>query len=47
MSNIKKKQPEWIGFNLYTGLTDYVFDWIKKYKSERASFILKKPIFLH
>ena len=41
---ISKKQPEWIGFNLYTGLTDYVFDWIKKYKIERASFILKKTI---
>ena len=22
---IKNKQPEWIGFNLYTGLTDFVF----------------------
>ena len=42
---IKNKQPEWIGFNLYTGLTDFVFKWIKQYKIERASFILKK-IFL-
>jgi hypothetical protein len=41
---IKNKQPEWIGFNLYTGLTDFVFEWIKKYKIERASSILKKPI---
>ena len=41
---IKKKQPEWIGFNLYTGLTDFVFEWIKKYKIERASFITKKNI---
>ncbi|MBT6295393.1 MAG: hypothetical protein HOJ14_02400, partial [Nitrospina sp.] len=29
---IKNKQPEWIGFNLYTGLTDFVFEWIKRYK---------------
>ncbi|MFC1491970.1 radical SAM protein [Nitrospinota bacterium] len=38
------KQPEWIGFNLYTGLTDYVFQWIKQYKMERASFIANKQI---
>ena len=38
---VKNKQPEWIGFNLYTGLTDFVFKWIKQYKIERASFILK------
>ena len=42
---IKNKKPEWIGFNLYTGLTDFVFKWIKQYKIDRASFILKK-IFL-
>ena len=24
-SIIDNKQPEWIGFNLYTGLTDFVF----------------------
>ncbi|SVC28521.1 uncharacterized protein METZ01_LOCUS281375, partial [marine metagenome] len=41
---IKNKQPEWIGFNLYTGLTDFVFEWIKRYKIERASHILKKTI---
>jgi hypothetical protein len=41
---IKNKQPEWIGFNLYTGLTDFVFEWIKQYKIERASSILKKNI---
>ena len=41
---VKNKQPEWIGFNLYTGLTDFVFKWIKQYKIERASFILKKNI---
>ena len=41
---IKSKQPEWIGFNLYTGLTDFVFEWIKRYKIERASHILKKNI---
>lgn len=41
---IKTKQPEWIGFNLYTGLTDFVFEWIKHYKIERASHILKKNI---
>jgi len=45
LSNIiNTKQPEWIGFNLYTGLTDFVFKWIKQYKIERASFILKKNI---
>ena len=42
---IKNKQPEWIGFNLYTGLTDYVFEWIRQYKIERASSILKKKYF--
>ena len=36
---IENKQPEWIGFNLYTGLTDFVFEWIKQYKIERASHI--------
>jgi hypothetical protein len=41
---IECKQPEWIGFNLYTGLTDFVFEWIKHYKIERASYILKKNI---
>lgn len=41
---IENKQPEWIGFNLYTGLTDFVFEWIKQYKIERASHILKKNI---
>tara|TARA_B100000315_G_scaffold204128_1_gene197374 strand:- start:6311 stop:8443 length:2133 start_codon:yes stop_codon:yes gene_type:complete len=41
---IANKQPEWIGFNLYTGLTDYVFEWIKQYKIERASYILKRTI---
>ena len=41
---IKRKKPEWIGFNLYTGLTDFVFEWIKQYKIERASSILKKHI---
>ena len=41
---VKNKQPEWIGFNLYTGLTNFVFKWIKQYKIERASFILKKNI---
>jgi len=41
---IKNKQPEWIGFNLYTGLTDFIFEWIKRYKIERASHILKKNI---
>ncbi|MBE17590.1 MAG: hypothetical protein CMH79_02400 [Nitrospinae bacterium] len=38
------ERPEWIGFNLYTGLTDFVFEWIKKYKLERASAILSKKI---
>lgn len=41
---LKNKQPEWIGFNLYTGLTDFVFEWIKHYKIERASHILKRNI---
>jgi len=41
---LENKQPEWIGFNLYTGLTDFVFEWIKNYKIERASHILKKNI---
>ena len=41
---IANRQPEWIGFNLYTGLTDHVFEWIKQYKIERASYILKRTI---
>ena len=42
---VKNKQPEWIGFNLYTGHTNFVFKWIKQYKIERASFITQKKYF--
>ena len=41
---LNKERPEWIGFNLYTGLTDFVFEWIKHYKLERVSAILNKKI---
>jgi radical SAM superfamily enzyme YgiQ (UPF0313 family) len=33
---------EWIGFNLYTGLTDHVFEWLRRYKLESARRIFKK-----
>ncbi len=41
---IEKKQPEWLGISLYTGLTNYVFDWIRQYKIAKAQSITKKSI---
>ena len=41
---IEKTQPEWLGISLYTGLTTYVFDWLRQHKIDRARAITKKPI---
>ncbi len=41
---IESNQPEWLGISLYTGLTNYVFEWIAKYKIEKARSITKKNI---
>jgi len=40
---LERGHPEWIGFNLYTGLTDHVFEWIRSYKLKSAEAILKRP----
>jgi radical SAM superfamily enzyme YgiQ (UPF0313 family) len=40
---IERGQPEWLGFNLYTGLTDHVFEWIRTYKLKSAETLLKRP----
>ncbi|NJL60393.1 MAG: hypothetical protein HC887_12935 [Desulfobacteraceae bacterium] len=41
---IHKFQSEWIGINLYTGLTTYVFNWLMQYKIEKARSVTKKLI---
>lgn len=41
---IEKIQPEWLGISLYTGLTTYVFDWLRQHKIDKARSITKKPI---
>lgn len=35
-------QPDWIGFNLYTGLTDHIFQWLRGYKLDAARRVFKK-----
>jgi radical SAM superfamily enzyme YgiQ (UPF0313 family) len=39
---IESFHPDWIGFNLYTGLTDHVFEWLRAYKIESARRVFKK-----
>ncbi len=39
---IEEFRPDWLGFNLYTGLTDHVFDWLRGYKLARAKKIFRK-----
>ncbi|OGS40750.1 MAG: hypothetical protein A2506_06830 [Elusimicrobia bacterium RIFOXYD12_FULL_66_9] len=39
---IESFRPDWIGFNLYTGLTDHVFEWLQRYKMESARRVFKK-----
>jgi len=39
---IEEFNPEWIGFSLYTGLTDYIFDWLRKYKIAKAERVFGK-----
>lgn len=41
---IERVQPDWFGISLYTGLTTYVFDWLKQYKIDKARSITKKHI---
>jgi radical SAM superfamily enzyme YgiQ (UPF0313 family) len=40
---VEEFRPDWIGFNLYTGLTDHVFQWLRGYKLESARRVFKKP----
>lgn len=39
-----KNNSEWVGFNIYTGFEDYVFNWIKQYKIKSAHSIFKQHI---
>ena len=39
---IEEKKTEWVGFNIYTGFEDYVFEWIKQYKIHCAEKIFNK-----
>ncbi|OQX05463.1 MAG: hypothetical protein BWK80_52135, partial [Desulfobacteraceae bacterium IS3] len=41
---IEKFQSEWLGINLYTGLTNYVFNWLMQYKIEKARSLTRKFI---
>lgn len=40
---IESFEPTWIGFNLYTGLTDHVFEWLRGYKIRSASRVFGRP----
>lgn len=40
---IESFDPHWIGFNLYTGLTDHVFEWIQRYKLRNSQDVFRKP----
>jgi len=35
---------EWVGFNIYTGFEEYVFDWIRQYKIDAAQKISRTEI---
>jgi radical SAM superfamily enzyme YgiQ (UPF0313 family) len=39
---IESFRPDWIGFNLYTGLTDHVFEWLRGYKLASARRVFRK-----
>lgn len=39
---IAEFQPDWLGFNLYTGLTDHVFKWLRGYKLAAAERVFHK-----
>lgn len=43
-SIIEENKSEWIGFNIYTGFEDYVFEWIKQYKIHSAQRIFKDKV---
>ena len=44
---IEEFNPEWIGFSLYTGLTDYIFEWMTKYKTSKAEQVFGKRFSSH
>ncbi len=39
---IESFRPDFLGFNLYTGLTDHVFEWLQRYRLESARRVFKK-----
>jgi radical SAM superfamily enzyme YgiQ (UPF0313 family) len=39
---IESFRPDWIGFNLYTGLTDHVFSWLRGHKLAAAERVFKR-----
>jgi radical SAM superfamily enzyme YgiQ (UPF0313 family) len=41
---LEEHGADWIGFNLYTGLTDHVFEWLKTYKLESARRLTGKTV---
>ena len=43
-SIIEENKSEWIGFNVYTGFEDYIFEWIKQYKIHAAQRIFKDKV---
>ncbi len=40
---LEKTGAEWLGISLYTGLTDFVFDWLRDYKINAAQRITGRP----
>jgi len=41
-SMIESTASEWIGFNLYTGMTEYIFEWIHDYKLRKAAELFNR-----
>ncbi|MDX6770474.1 MAG: radical SAM protein [Elusimicrobiota bacterium] len=39
---IEAFRPDFLAFNLYTGLTDHVFEWLQRYRLESARRVFKK-----
>lgn len=39
---IESFRPDWVGFNLYTGLTDHVFAWLRRYKLDSARRVFRR-----
>ncbi|MGE3974931.1 MAG: radical SAM protein [Bdellovibrionales bacterium] len=41
---LEKTGAHWLGISLYTGLTDFVFDWLRQYKIDAAARITGKKL---